>query len=65
MSKAKHGKCAHVAKPIPPQPPAEMKSNKRSPDLRPSGDEALLVRWNPRKTGQTFKRSLNGGKIPA
>jgi hypothetical protein len=66
MSKAKHGKCVHVAKPVPPLPPVEMKSIKRSPDLRPRGDEALLVRWNPRKKleGQTFKGSLNAGKIP-
>jgi len=65
MSKAKHGKCVHVATPVPPEPPTDMKSMRRPTDLRPRGDEALFVRWNPRKSkGEAFKGSLNGGKIP-
>jgi hypothetical protein len=64
MSKAKHGRCIHVVRPIAPLPPAGMKSMNRSPDLKPRGDEALLVRWNPRKKaeGQTFKGSSEASK---
>lgn len=49
MSKAKHGTCVHVARPEVPSPPPGMKSVKRSVDLRPRGDEASFVKWNPRK----------------
>jgi hypothetical protein len=64
MSKAKHGTCVHRVKPEPPLPPPDMKLKKRSPELRPRGDEVLLVRWNPRKTkSEAFKGSLTAGKI--
>lgn len=64
MSKAKHGRCVHLAKPVPPPPPLDSKSMSRTPNLRPRGDEASFVRWRPRmKTeGHPFKESSKGEK---
>lgn len=64
MSKAKHGKCVHVARLLPPLPPVDLKLAKRSQELQPRGDEALLVRWNPRRKseGQAFKGSSKPGE---
>jgi len=64
MSKAKHGKCVHLARPMPPLPPAFMKSMNRSPDLKPRGDESSFVRWRPRKKAesQAFKESSKAVK---
>ncbi len=67
MSKAKHGRCAHVAKPTPPQPPLDMKPLHRTPGLKPTGDEVTLVKWNPKMKheGQAFKGSSEAGENPA
>ena len=62
-SKGKHGLCAHVAKPLPPIPPSDVKCMNRRPDLRPRGDEATFVKWRPRTwENQAFKESSKAGK---
>jgi hypothetical protein len=67
LSKAKHGKCIHVAKPVPPPPPPDLRTMSRTPQMRPRGDAASLVRWKPRTRaeGHPFKESSNAGKSSA
>jgi len=66
MSKAKHGKCVHVARPVLPIRPPDVKLMNRTPDLKPRGDEGQLVKWRPRtwEESQPFKESSKVGKNP-
>jgi hypothetical protein len=48
VSKAKHGKCIHQARPVPPLPPFDLKKMNPHPESKLRGDEASLVRWRPR-----------------
>lgn len=63
-SKGKHGKCVHVARPVPPLRPLDVKCQNPHPELKPRGDEASFVRWRPRtwEESQAFKESSKAGK---